>query len=77
MSPPIILGAQSVYGGKNKNKKTAGWPESHWGSFPSASIIGQWALCQGCGDRSLHVLVSGAHWALAAALGTAQGYEVP
>ena len=40
MSPPIILGAQSVYG----EKKKAGWPESHWGSFLSASIIGQW-LC--------------------------------
>lgn len=58
-------------------KKKAGWPESHWGSFLSASIIGQWALCQGCGDRHLHGLVSGAHWALAAALATAQGYEVP
>ena len=44
------------------------------GSPPPST--GQWARCQGCGDEQLPGLVSGAHWALAEALGTVQGYEV-
>ena len=73
MSPPIILGTQSVYGEKKKGR-VARVP---LGILSVSFYHRPVALCQGCGDRRLHGLVSGAHWALAAALATAQGCEVP